>query len=307
MRVFKILGLLSVAAFLSLRAPGQQTADIHRILPLHSTRSDVEQQFGRSLDSCHCAYRTPKETIAVDYAIAPCKGPLHGWNVPKDTVLAFRVTPKAPLPFSEIELDPNRFVQTRSQDDNLTFYYTNVIDGVKYAVQDNHVIYIRYLPSTKDKQLRCAGFPTYDGGIAEYIPFDGFIMKNEVDTSARLDNFAVQLSQGSSWNGYIIAYAGKIARRGEGRTLGEWARRYMVEKRNIPSNRIFAIDGGFREVAGYDLFLLADTLAPPTATPTVPSNEVRIVNGAGKTSPQNSEQTKPHAFKKISTECRPTN
>jgi hypothetical protein len=36
-----------------------------------------------------------------------------------------------------------------------------------------------------------------NGGIAEYITYDTFSTENDVETSARLDNSAVQLSQGS--------------------------------------------------------------------------------------------------------------
>jgi hypothetical protein len=59
--------------------------------------------------------------------------------------------------------------------------------------------------------------------------------------------------------------------------MAEWARRYLIEKRSIPPNRVSAVDGGFRERPGYDSFLLPVNLRPPTPTPTVALNEVRIV------------------------------
>jgi len=245
-------------------------------VPLHSTRQEVEKRFGRSIDSCQCTFQTAKENIAIDYAVAQCEGRLHGWNVPKDTVLAFTITPKVPIPVSEINLDSNRFVETRSQDDNITVYYTDVENGIKYAVQDNHVIYIRHVPSRKDNRLRCAGFPPYGGGIAEYSPYDSFTKKTDPGTTGRLDNFAVQLSQ-TSLRGYVIAYAGKVTRKGEGRRMAEWARRYLVERRNIPPKRIIAIDGGFRTLPAFEFFLIPDAIVAPTATPTVSSKHVKIV------------------------------
>jgi len=277
MRVLTFLSLIIAATLPELGGSGQKTIDVNGIVPLHSTRLDVEKRFGRSTDSCHCIFRTAKENITVDYALAPCKGSVYGWNVPQDTVLEFTVTPKVPLVFSEIRLDPNRFVQTHSQDENVTVYYTSVVDGIKYAVQENHVIYVQYIPSRKDNRLRCAGFPAYDGGIAEYSPYDSFTRNNDVETSGRLDNFAVQLSQASSFRGYVIAYAGKVARKDEGRKMADWAKRYLVEKRNIAPKRVVAIDGGFRTLPAYDFFFLPDTMLAPTATPTVSSKEVRIV------------------------------
>ena len=140
------------------------------------------------------SFQTAKESITVDYALAPCKGPLYGWNVPKGTVLAFRIRPKLPIPISEINLDPSRFIQTHSQDENITVFYTDALNGIKYAVQENNVIYIRRVPSSKDDRLRCPGFPSYDGGVAEYRSYDNFAAKNDVETSARLDNYAAQVA-----------------------------------------------------------------------------------------------------------------
>jgi len=276
MRVVTFLWLC-IAGTLFATGSGQHQESTNGLVPLHSTRSDFENRFGRSTDSCQCMFRTEKETIAVDYASAPCKGRLYGWNVPKDTVLAFTNRPKVPFPVSEINLNADRFIRTHSQDENVTIYYTDTVSGTKYAVQENKVIFIRHVPSSRDNDLRCPGFPAYDGGIAEYTTYDTFSTENDVETSARLDNFAVQLSQGSSLKGYIVAYAGAIAKKDEGTKMAEWARRYLIEKRSVPPNRVSAVDGGFRERPGYDLFLLPVTMRPPTPTPTVASNEVRIV------------------------------
>lgn len=276
MKVVIFLCLCIGATLTSFKGPGQSQG-LLGIVPLHSTRLNLERRFGRSADPCGCVFHTPKESIIVDYALAPCKGPVHGWNVPKGTVLAFRIRPKVPIPISEIDLDPRRFIQTHSHDENVTVYYTDALNGIKYAVQENNVIFIRRVPSSKDNGLRCPGFPPYDGEVAEYHAYDSFTTKNDVQMSARLDNFAAQLAQGPSLKGYIFAYAGKIAKKDEGKNMAEWARRYVIERRSIPPDRVSAFDGGFREISGYDLFLLPATTRPPTPTPTVPSNEIRIV------------------------------
>jgi hypothetical protein len=59
--------------------------------------------------------------------------------------------------------------------------------------------------------------------------------------------------------------------------MADWARRYLVEKRNISPKRVVVVDGGFRILPAYDFFLLPDTMRAPTVTPTVSSKEVRIV------------------------------
>lgn len=62
------------------------------IVPLQSTRADVDRLLGKGAGKCQCIYRKPTEIVAVDYAKAPCKGAVNGWNVPSDTVLKVRIT-----------------------------------------------------------------------------------------------------------------------------------------------------------------------------------------------------------------------
>lgn len=246
------------------------------IVPLHSTRADVERLYGVSTDSCHCMFPIAKGTLRVTYASAPCAAPIYGWNMPKDTVLEFRIIPKVPPRFSEIALDVSGFVKRYSPEDIVTTYYTNVEKGIVFAVQDGHVIYINYFPPRKENGKRCEGFPPSDG-VPPPNPLGTIFDRNKINVHARLDNLAIELSTNKRIRGYIVTYAGKISRRGEAKQMAEEAVRYLIETRMIPPDRIIAIDGGYRETAQYDLFTLSLEMPPPTPTPTVPSNEVQIV------------------------------
>lgn len=246
------------------------------IVPLHSTRTDVERLYGVSSDSCRCNFRTSKETINVAFATAPCALPVYGWNVPRDTVLSFRVTSHVPQPLSEIAVDLNGFVQRYSPEDIRTTYYTNVDKGIVFAVQDRRVISVRYFPPSKENEKRCAGFPAWDG-VPPPTPFMNIINRRGNEVYALLDNFGVELSANTKTRGYIITYAGKKSQRGEGKKMADEVRRYLVDKLMISSDRVIAFDGGFRETAQYDLFLFYPQVPPPIPTPTVPSNEVQIV------------------------------
>lgn len=64
---------------------------------------------------------------------------------------------------------------------------------------------------------------------------------------ARLDNFAIALQEVSDSKGYIIAYAGRHARADEAQTRAKRAKNYLVNKRDIKTERIVIIDGGYRE------------------------------------------------------------
>lgn len=60
--------------------------------------------------------------------------------------------------------------------------------------------------------------------------------------------------------------------------MADAARQYLINRRMIASDRIVAIDGGFRETAEYDLFSLSAELPPPSPTPTVPSTRCNSLN-----------------------------
>ena len=245
------------------------------ILPLHSTSADVEQRLGKPEGACNCLYRTANEKVSVDYAPAPCQGPPYGWNVPTNTVLQVTVRPKVQLTLSELALDESKYVKGRGAD-TPTVYYTSTQEGIKYSVYNGNVTSIAYIPSTKDKALRCEGFPDYDGGIREYHPYASFSTKAQM-IEGRLDDLAFQLINDPRMKGYIITYAGKVSKKLEARTMAEKAMRHFTVLRKIPTERVTAIDGGFRETAEYELFLVPAEMPPPTPTPTVASNQVRII------------------------------
>lgn len=184
--------------------------------------------------------------------------------------------PSVPPKFSEMTLDLNGFAKRYSPEDIVTTYYTNVDKGIVFSVQGGHVFHIDYFPPRKENGKRCEGFPPYDG-VPPPNPLTTIFNQNKIEVNARLDNLAIELSNNTHIRGYIIAYAGKISRRGEAKQMAEEARRYLIETRMIPPDRIIAIDGGYRETAQYDLFTLSLQMPPPTSTPTVPSNEVQIV------------------------------
>jgi hypothetical protein len=94
---------------------------------------------------------------------------------------------------------------------------------------------------------------------------------------ARLDNFAIQLQIVPDWKGYIMVYAGRRARSNEARVRGERARNYLIKKRGIDPNRVVAIDGGYREEFGVELYLVHKDYHAPVPWPFVSSKEVEII------------------------------
>jgi hypothetical protein len=97
--------------------PSEEKKGWQGIIPLHSTRADVERVLGRSRDPCNCIYETQEEFIYFDYATSPCKGSLPGWNVPTDTrsLESMRAAiPKATtMPWQPITRTTKRVLVTR--------------------------------------------------------------------------------------------------------------------------------------------------------------------------------------------------
>lgn len=137
----------------------QRSNEWRGIVPLHSTRADVERLLGSSGDPCRCIYKTENEVVYVEYASAPCKGYQHGLNAPTDNVLLITVSSKTEQRFSDLRIDESKYVKT--YDDTFTAYYTNKEEGLRYEVSESGIVNsVSYLPSAQDRYLRCSGSPT---------------------------------------------------------------------------------------------------------------------------------------------------
>lgn len=131
------------------------------IIPLRSTRADVNRLYGPCDDSWSCSFRSTTEWITVAYAMSPCVGLTNGWDVPKDTVLSVTVRPFVFPLLSDAGLDLAGFVKRYSNE--ATIYYTNVEKGIVLSVQDGHVTDVTHFPPRNENGKRCKGFPPYDG------------------------------------------------------------------------------------------------------------------------------------------------
>lgn len=251
------------------------------LVPLHSTRADVERILGRSRDRCNCLYKTMNESVHVEYADGTCKGFPPGWNVPAGTVLLITVRSKNQQKISDLNIDLSKY--SKFNDDAATTYYADREDGIKYEVsQDGTITGVSYIPSASDNYLRCSGFPPEDASTARYKHFDEYLKRAVMDESARLDTFAVELQNNQGFTGYVLAYAGRRARVGEAQTNANEIKSYLIKKRGIEPNRVVAVDGGHREQSTIQLYLVARDLPPPVPTPTIGTAEVQIIKVRNK-------------------------
>lgn len=113
--------------------------------------------------------------------------------------------------------------------------------------------------------------------IADISMFDSYGRLSLNDERARLDNFANQLIHTKNGIGYIIIYGGRRVRIGEVQRRGESAKNYLLNRRQIAAKRIVLIDGGYRDEATTELWIIPQGLTPPTAVPTVDLSEVVVI------------------------------
>jgi len=95
------------------------------------------------------------------------------------------------------------------------------------------------------------------------------------DEKARLDNFAIELQNDPTAQGYLVCYGGRRGRTGEAQARCDRARDYLVTTRGIDASRIVTVDGGFREELAVELWVVPSGATPPTATPNVDPSEVQ--------------------------------
>lgn len=105
--------------------------------------------------------------------------------------------------------------------------------------------------------------------------FDYYSKIARDDEKARLDNFAISSQNDPGAQGYIIAYGGRRSTLNEAQRRAAFAKEYLVNARGIDADRLVAVDGGYREEATTELYLVPSGAPPPAASPTLNDDEVQ--------------------------------
>ena len=252
-----ICGVLTTASLV------QQTG-WRGIVPLQSTRAEVERLIGSPMKPGGITYDLQTERVNVGYSYGGCeKG--EEWNVPSGTVTMIRVYPQTKVMLSDLKIDLNRFNKFINPHVGDSIVYSNKEDGIAIdTIPNGEVVSIQYFPREKDSHLRCPAVP--QGGDAR--KFDEYSNIPFSDEKARLDNFAIYLQKDEpTFKGYIIVYAGPRSRSGQARARAKRARDHLVKVRGIKAERIVTIDGGCRDRLEVELYALPSSMSPPTPNP----------------------------------------
>jgi len=127
------------------------------IVPLKSTRSDVERLLGKPLPgglNSYVTYKLETEEVRVEYADQKlCSRPDRcDCRLPDDRVLHVVVRPKTIIKFSSLELDKSKFHPIVNPENANNVAYSNSDAGLIYVIskRDDLVLYVQYGPTFKD-------------------------------------------------------------------------------------------------------------------------------------------------------------
>ena len=201
--------LLPCALLVLVYASGIAAKDWRGILPMHSTRADVEALLGQppppppnrvyTFHTGRYVYYLDEGEVYIVFYDAKflnreCPGVAPG------TVLMIEVRPKEPMPVSSLNLDEKTFTKFAPSNDSDLGYdgFVDKKEGLVIRTLKGMVDEVVYLPAASD-QARCAGYyENPEGFVQIYVcgwvtPFDEYGDIRFADEKARLDNFAIQL------------------------------------------------------------------------------------------------------------------
>lgn len=214
------------------------------IVPLKSTRSDVERLLGTPKHSSPFAsyYSLTGEIVVIHFQVPTCNEDRLGltWNVPAGTVVSIGVIPKG----NHRKEEYFKSGSFKAGDDRGTFvYHTNETEGMSVETHNSVVTLVEYYPAASQNELRCSAIDTC---CVDFFPsFDEYGNISFADQKARLDNFMLQLN--GLLSRAIIEVSGPTKGiRNRGLKVAAKAKAYLVAKYHFEPERVIVVNGGFR-------------------------------------------------------------
>jgi hypothetical protein len=112
------------------------------------------------------------------------------------------------------------------------------------------------------------------------------------DENARLNNFVIELNNDPMAQAYLVYYGGRTSRPGAVKKRAARAIDYLVTKRGVDGQRLMTLDGGAREQATVELWLVPAGAQPPQPTPTVKPAATKPAGPAKPAAPKKSPARK---------------
>lgn len=228
------------------------------IVPLSSTRQEVERVIGPPLTSGGITYDLKTDRVNVSYASGTCEEGKSGWKVPPGTVTDIKVYPQRRVLLAELHIDLRGFRKFSNPHVRDSISYANEDEGISIGTNVNgEVFLLEYFPRKSDNYLRCTpSNRALSNKELKYYKFDEYSSLTARDERMRLDNFASRLLRTPKSEGYILVYAGRGM---QSRQVLGWAKRakaYLLRRWRIQSSRIETRFAGTRDKLSWELYLV---------------------------------------------------
>jgi hypothetical protein len=135
------------------------------IVPLHSTRADVERVLKVKPERCGgnaCIYDLPDKTVFAYYAAElTCRNDdaATSWKVPRDTVIEITVQFKTPQTFAALDIDVTKYDRVPDKELRGLVYLVDYVQGMRMETGGDYVSAITYYPAQTDRKLHCSAKP----------------------------------------------------------------------------------------------------------------------------------------------------
>ena len=154
-----VLAVLFLSFLIITNRSNVKGQDWRQIVPLKSTRAEVERLLGLPTGAYYAQYELKQGSLFIEYSSGPCRPERKGgWNVPRDVVIRVNFTPRHRKRIADLKLDPKKF--RTIVDDHVigVLYYVNDEEGITYQVQSGKIDSVEYHPTKRDDHLYC-GYP----------------------------------------------------------------------------------------------------------------------------------------------------
>ena len=227
-----------------------------RIVPLHSSRSDVYDLLGKPTreGKYTATFELPNEIVEFLFAKGGSCGStfIDSWRVVQDTVVSIHAVPKKEVLFQSRE----NLVKSKDPTQSTICHYSDLDEGVRYTVENQSagelVISIDYFAASEDRYLSCSV-----AHQAESTPiFEQYGLISAKLENAILDNFAIQRINDPELTGKVILRRGQYSPKFAAKKLIR-IKNYLFKQRRVSANRVSAFEVHAGRDFTVELYLLS--------------------------------------------------
>ncbi|HMS42078.1 MAG TPA: hypothetical protein PKE69_17735 [Pyrinomonadaceae bacterium] len=276
------------------------TQNLAEIIPAESKRDDIlrilKDKKVEILSDGSIQYDLPNRLINFKFYNGSCSElEQKQLGLSSETLIQIKDSPKLEFSAKEIlGIDFDDYVEALKSSDQFTYINSAVgISVVEKTFGEKRAVTLIFyfpkpakLPNCLIKELdtniqqaleisKTKRPPAQDN---DYLLLHTYLSNSKIYwNKSDLDYFADFLKDSINRKGYVIVYAGKTSKQNEAQIWIKRLENYLFKEKKIDKNRISFIDGGYREDAIAQLFVLKKDDIAPKPTPTILPSQVKII------------------------------